>query len=228
MLTQESPLLLTFSGLSLFVILFIMMWYMEWFPAYYFHLHSEDVVFFDTYRLDSRDKALSALVANFVLTAVNVYIRRTVSSWQINYVNSPHIARSELQSTLHIQLTMLFYTLFVCLSGAINIFLIFSNFWFLMVQTTSTVIVTLVMTQLFLKEKALAESVKLPEDDLGDVDAEFRETPQESARNNNSTKLFPDGPNSPWTPLMDTSLASTAAEARSDKASSIRRGVLHI
>ncbi|KAK3288663.1 hypothetical protein CYMTET_3881 [Cymbomonas tetramitiformis] len=223
MLTQESPLLLTFSALLLFVILFLVMWYMEWFPEYYFHLHSNDVVFFDTYRLNSRDKAISALTANFILTAINVYVRRTVSSWQINYVNSPHIPRSELQSTVHIQLTMLFYTLFVCLSGAINIFLIFSNFWFLVAQTASTVIVTLVLTQLFLKEKSLAESAGFSSDT-----GEFTENREASLDERPVYTLTESSTDLPWIPSAHNVASTRSVGNANEKASAFRRGVLHI
>ncbi|KAK3243013.1 hypothetical protein CYMTET_16356 [Cymbomonas tetramitiformis] len=204
------------------------MWRMAWFPEYYFHLHSNDVVFFDTYRLNSRDKAISALVANFLLTAINVYVRRTVSSWQINYINSPHIPRSELQSSVHIQLTILFYTLFVCLSGAINIFLIFSNFWFLIAQTTSTVLVTMITTQIFLREKALAETFRLSEEpDRAAMIAE----PSENARplEKRSTSVRANAiPDISWIPSVDESLVARMARSSNENASSIRRGVLHI
>ncbi|KAK3249133.1 hypothetical protein CYMTET_41396 [Cymbomonas tetramitiformis] len=134
-----------------------MMWGMDWFPSYYFSLYSDDVLFFDTYSINTSGKACAALFANFVLTAINVYIRKTVSSWQINYLNSPHIPRSDLESFLTIQMTVATYTLFVSLSGAVNIFLIFSNFWFLVTQTISNVLVTVCMTGIFLKEKQQAE-----------------------------------------------------------------------
>ncbi|KAK3246094.1 hypothetical protein CYMTET_44315 [Cymbomonas tetramitiformis] len=232
MLTQESPLFLTAAALSLFVILFLFMWYMEWFPSYYFHLHSEDVIFFDTYRLNTRTKALSALSANFFLTAVNVYVRRTVSSWQINYINSPHIPRSDLQSTLHIQMTMFCYTLFVCLSGAINIFLIFSNFWFLMAQSTSTVLVTLLMTQLFLHEKQLAEKVEMTNFDLYEtVHRQQKDTKVRAQIMDDASMMAPGGMGDIYRTVPRASNAQTVAieEAfRTATEPSVRRGVLNI
>ncbi|KAK3289735.1 hypothetical protein CYMTET_2864 [Cymbomonas tetramitiformis] len=157
LLTQETPLMLAMSAAALFIGLFVLMWYMKWFPSYYFDLYSDEVIFFDTYNLDSRGKALAALAVSFVLTSINVYVRRTVSSWQINYLNSPHIPRSNLQSALRLQTTMFAYTVFVSLSGAVNIFLIFSNFWFLATQMAANIMVTFFMTSIFLKEKERAE-----------------------------------------------------------------------
>lgn len=127
-------------------------------PDYYFELYSEDVVFFDTYKINTITKAIVSLLVTFVITCINVYVRRRLSAWQINYLNSPHVPRGDLDGDMLIHFTMIAYTLFLSLSSAVNIFLMFSNFWFLVSQTAATVFVTIRMTSRFLHEKNITDS----------------------------------------------------------------------
>ncbi|KAK3249649.1 hypothetical protein CYMTET_40929 [Cymbomonas tetramitiformis] len=156
LLTQRTPTVTAVLSVGLFASVFLVMFFAEFLPSYYFDLYSDDVRFYDTYVIDNIYKALVALMGTALLTAVNVYVRRKISAWQINYLNSPHVPRSDLDSTTRIQLTMMLHTVFLSLSSAVNLFFMFSNFWFLVAQTTATIIVTACMTHKFLTEKQYA------------------------------------------------------------------------
>ena len=170
LLTQRTPTTTVLFAVSLFSIVFIVMYAMRFLPTYYFDLYSDDVRFFDAYVIDSVYKSVVALSCTTCLTGVNVYVRRKVLSWQINYLNSPHVPRKDLDSDARIQCTMMLHTVFLSLSSAVTLFFMFSNFWFLMAQTIGTIVVTAIMTGRFLSEKEIAaDCFSSDEDDLNDT-----------------------------------------------------------
>ncbi|KAK3250485.1 hypothetical protein CYMTET_20621 [Cymbomonas tetramitiformis] len=166
LLTQRTPTTTVLFAVSLFAIVFVVMYSMRFLPSYYFDLYSDDVRFFDAYVIDDVYKSLVALSCTTFLTGINVYVRRKVLSWQINYLNSPHVPRKDLDSDARIQCTMMLHTVFLSLSSAVTLFFMFSNFWFLMAQTVGTIVVTAIMTGRFLSEKEnAADCFSSDEDD---------------------------------------------------------------
>ncbi|KAK3263633.1 hypothetical protein CYMTET_20773 [Cymbomonas tetramitiformis] len=153
LLTKRTPTFTVVAALMLFASVFGGMYYFDMLPVGYFHLYSDEVKFFDTYVIDEPHKSGIALGGTTFLTYCNVYVRRKLSAWQINYLNSPHVPRDELDDRFTIQITMTMFTIFLSLSSAVTIFFMFSNFWFLVAQTLATMVVTARMTDRFLAEK---------------------------------------------------------------------------
>ncbi|KAK3244303.1 hypothetical protein CYMTET_46079 [Cymbomonas tetramitiformis] len=158
LLTKRTPTSTVVLAVLLFTGVFGAMYGLGILPDGYFHLYSSEVKFLDSYVIDEPYKAAIALSCTAFLTYYNVYVRRKLSAWQINYLNSPLVPREELDDRLKIQLTMSTFTIFLSLSSAVNIFFMFSNFWFLVAQTLATIIVTVRMTDRFLKEKSVRRS----------------------------------------------------------------------
>lgn len=158
LLTKRTPTFTVISALILFASVFGGMYYFDILPKGYFHLYSKEVKFFDTYVIDEPHESGIALGGTVILTYCNVYVRRKLSAWQINYLNSPHVPRDELDGRFTIHFTMTMFTVFLSLSSAVNFFFMFSNFWFLVAQTLATIFVTVRMTGRFLMEKRLTRS----------------------------------------------------------------------
>ncbi|KAK3235527.1 hypothetical protein CYMTET_41743 [Cymbomonas tetramitiformis] len=153
LLTKRTPTFTVVAALVLFASVFGGMYYFDMLPEGYFHLYSDEVKFFDTYVINEPHESGIALGGTFFLTYCNVYVRRKLSAWQINYLNSPHVPRDELDGRYTIQITLTMFTIFLSLSSAVNIFFMFSNFWFLVAQTLATIVVSVRMTSRFLTEK---------------------------------------------------------------------------
>ena len=151
----RAPTRLVTAGLLVTAIFFAFLVHAGWLPTSYLKAWGTETVFFDKFKIDSATKFAYAAAFVFLNTVINAYVDTIYGSWKVAVVNDPKTLRCDMLDTTdsRVHLTVQVYGVYAYLSNATSVFFMFSNIWFVVVQTIAGGLVSYYTCRKFLRRK---------------------------------------------------------------------------